>query len=153
MMINYVGYIYIYIYIYVYIYIYIDIQYSHDVTTSHHHSNCKIYSTSHRHLPTYLPTYLPTWVNIAVVSIRDSIPRAGFSLSKQNSSISSNKMIVRSSMVSLLKMQDIRDAMFSSPSARKHAVSMVRKLHPKQLAIDVQIVVFAVPKYVRNDIT
>ena len=39
----------------------------------------------------------PTWVSMAVVSKRLSMPKAGLSRSRQNSSISSNKMIVRSS--------------------------------------------------------
>ena len=82
---------------------------------------------------------------MAVVSIRDSIPRAGFSLSRQNSSISSKRIIVRSRAVRRLNIYVILDAMFSNPSLRKSAVSIVRKFHPRYDAMDVQIVVFAVP--------
>ena len=45
----------------------------------------------------------PTCVSIAVVSMRLSIARLGFSLSRQNSSISSNKITVLSSAFRRLK--------------------------------------------------
>mmetsp|Transcript_31029 Transcript_31029/g.56257 ORF Transcript_31029/g.56257 Transcript_31029/m.56257 type:complete len:203 (-) Transcript_31029:846-1454(-) len=84
-------------------------------------------------------------VNIAVVSIRLSIPSPGVSRSRQNSSISSNRITVSSNASRRSKTYRILAATLVSPSAKKTDVSITRKSHPKASASDSQIVVLAVP--------
>lgn len=71
-------------------------------------------------------------VNIAVVNIRDSIDKLGLSRSKQNSSISSNKMTHRRNDCNLSKTYRIRDATLDNPSFKNIDVSITTKSQPLQ---------------------
>jgi hypothetical protein len=84
-------------------------------------------------------------VSMAVVNIRLSMDRLGFSRSKQNSSISSNSITQFLSVCNLVKTYWIREAMLLNPSAKKTDVSMTTKSHPIFSAIASVMVVLAVP--------
>mmetsp|Transcript_22713 Transcript_22713/g.33537 ORF Transcript_22713/g.33537 Transcript_22713/m.33537 type:complete len:264 (-) Transcript_22713:1402-2193(-) len=84
-------------------------------------------------------------VSIAVVNMRLSIPKPGVSLSRQNSSISSNKITHWFKRCSLSNTYRIRDATLDKPSARKAVVSITTKSQPMRCAKDSQMVVLAVP--------
>jgi len=87
-------------------------------------------------------------VNIAVVSILDSIDKFGFSRSKQNSSISSNNIIHFRKDINRLKTYRIRAETLDNPSAKNAAVSITTKSYPIRFANDSQIVVLAVPAFI-----
>mmetsp|Transcript_1213 Transcript_1213/g.1330 ORF Transcript_1213/g.1330 Transcript_1213/m.1330 type:complete len:333 (+) Transcript_1213:19-1017(+) len=89
-------------------------------------------------------------VNIAVVNILDSMDKFGFSRSKQNSSISSNRITHRLNDCNRVKTYWIREATFVNPSAKKQDVSMTKKSHPNFSATASVIVVFAVPGLPNN---
>mmetsp|Transcript_14379 Transcript_14379/g.44882 ORF Transcript_14379/g.44882 Transcript_14379/m.44882 type:complete len:216 (-) Transcript_14379:206-853(-) len=84
-------------------------------------------------------------VSIAVVSMRDSMESAPSVRSKQNSSISSKRMTVRSRAISFSNTYVIRPATCSRPSASKSAVSIVSNGHPSERATASHTVDLAVP--------
>mmetsp|Transcript_2175 Transcript_2175/g.5099 ORF Transcript_2175/g.5099 Transcript_2175/m.5099 type:complete len:245 (+) Transcript_2175:397-1131(+) len=86
-----------------------------------------------------------SWVSMEVVSNRDSMPNPGVSRSRQNSSISSNKITQSVSDSSRSKTYLILDATLVSPSSRKFAVSITTKSHPIRSARASHIVDLAVP--------
>mmetsp|Transcript_31769 Transcript_31769/g.79298 ORF Transcript_31769/g.79298 Transcript_31769/m.79298 type:complete len:326 (-) Transcript_31769:1391-2368(-) len=84
-------------------------------------------------------------VSMAVVSMRDSMERVPSDRSRQNSSISSKRITVRSSAMSFSKMYVMRPATCSSPAARRSAVSIVSRGQPRWRATASHTVDLAVP--------
>mmetsp|Transcript_6956 Transcript_6956/g.15263 ORF Transcript_6956/g.15263 Transcript_6956/m.15263 type:complete len:349 (-) Transcript_6956:902-1948(-) len=84
-------------------------------------------------------------VSMAVVSMRDSIPRLGLSRSRQNSSTSSNRTTTCLSCISIAKISEMREATFDSPELRNIEVSMATNPQPSLVANASTTVVFAVP--------